>query len=311
MKLKKIMPFQGSRPSNYTDNQRKTMLKNDSKYIKISFEKEFLRIPLKKQIKKCDRYELVPLFKRWMPANQPILEAGCGSGRWVAWAMDNGWKVVGLDWSEVLCAKAKAAIPCAGVVPANMCKMPFLDKQFGSIIALGSIEHSVEGPEAILREFARVLRPEGIAIITVPFFSLARRLSRCITLPLQCAKASSTLSRVFQKSGWDGRALREARSNTVLEWFPDFGCDKEGWAFFQYNFTKGQMRNFLRLNRFEIIEELVALGDEGILQNFGRLAGYFDDLEGVVVFSPLGKIISRLLPVSLVGHMLCYVVRCI
>lgn len=60
------------------------------KFVSERFESDFMQIPLEIQIQQCDRYELVPLFKKWFSQYQPILEAGCGSGRWVAWFLKQG-----------------------------------------------------------------------------------------------------------------------------------------------------------------------------------------------------------------------------
>jgi hypothetical protein len=75
----------------------KNITDTSKNYISDGFETTFLKIPLDEQLKHCDSDELVPLFKRYLPCNQPILEAGSGSGRWVAWFMKNGWHSVGLD----------------------------------------------------------------------------------------------------------------------------------------------------------------------------------------------------------------------
>ena len=45
------------------------------------FEASFMSRDLNQQIEQCDHYELADHFKRWLPEHQPILEAGCGSGR--------------------------------------------------------------------------------------------------------------------------------------------------------------------------------------------------------------------------------------
>ncbi|MEI6704513.1 MAG: class I SAM-dependent methyltransferase, partial [Deltaproteobacteria bacterium] len=79
--------------------------------IKDKFESVFISSPLAEQIAHCNHYELAPLFKTYLPGHEPILEAGCGSGRWVAWFMQQGWQAVGLDWSAELCERAGKEIP--------------------------------------------------------------------------------------------------------------------------------------------------------------------------------------------------------
>ena len=60
--------------------------------------------------------------------------------------------------------------------------MPYEDNEFGSIVSLGAIEHTIEGPNDSLREYARVLRPDGVAIITVPYWSSVRKIARVFSL---------------------------------------------------------------------------------------------------------------------------------
>src|ERR1051325_1504632 len=95
---------------------------NTPRYV---FERSFLERSLDLQISHCDHFDLLPWFRRWLPSNQPILEAGCGSGRWVIWFSKQGWKAVGLDWSEELIARARSYSPTVRFEVADMRNMPF------------------------------------------------------------------------------------------------------------------------------------------------------------------------------------------
>ncbi len=277
--------------------------------VSRSFESSFLELPLARQVEHCESYELVPLFRRWLPWHQPILEAGCGSGRWVAWFAQQGWEGAGLDWSERLCARARDAIPGAEIECGDIRSMPFADGRFGAVVSLGALEHSPEGPRPALREFHRVLRPKGIAIITVPFGGALRRAIRLATAPVLSLKASPSLRRVFHRQGWDGTTLVAARKGTVSSWLPFFTCNESGYFFYEYNFSRAQMRSFVAEAGFAVIQEFVAFRDEGILHNFGSLSGRFNREHAKVEFSGMGRILRRLLPGTMVGHMLGYVLR--
>jgi SAM-dependent methyltransferase len=134
-------------------------------------EEQFMAHGLEKQVSHCDHYERANYFTKFLPEHQPILEAGCGSGRWVAWFVKNGWSAAGLDWSETLCDRARRAIPGARFEVGDMRDMPFDDGEFGAIVSLGAVDHTPEGPMGSLKEYYRVLRQGGIAIISVPYLA--------------------------------------------------------------------------------------------------------------------------------------------
>jgi SAM-dependent methyltransferase len=50
------------------------------------------------------------------------------------------------------------------------------DGYYAGYISIGVVEHRQEGPEPFLDEAYRILRPGGIALISVPFFHSLRRL---------------------------------------------------------------------------------------------------------------------------------------
>lgn len=277
--------------------------------VKHVFENSFLERSLELQISHCDHYELLPCFKKWLPNNQPILEAGCGSGRWVIWFVRQGWKAVGLDWSHNLISRARSQYPNAQFEVGDMRSMPFGDNQFGSIVSLGAIEHTVEGPRQSLREYFRVLRPGGVATITVPFLSAARKLSTITTRLTDRMKNINAIRRAYGKAAVDNRSFDVIRRLALPGYSADYCIDDGSWAFYQYHFSRRQMRDFLRTSGFAIEEEFVDFGDEGVLHNFGSLAGRYDYEEACVTFTMIGKWIRKAIPLSQVGHMLCYVVR--
>ena len=263
---------------------------------------------LTKQIADCEHYELAPLFLDLFREHQPVLEAGCGSGRWCAWLQRHGIRSDGVDWSEELCARATREISGSRFVACDMTHTPFADGSYGGILALGSIEHSVPGPEPALKEFFRLLKENGVAIITVPYGGFLRRLLRDLKRPAQLLKSVTFLRRLMGKRV-GGVTLFEAHAGTTREWYPRFAFGDQGWYFLEYEFNKKQMRTFLQHAGFEIVSEWVGFHNEGILHYFGRLFGVWNQERSDVDFTLAGKILRKICPVSLCGHMLCYVVR--
>ncbi len=104
-----------------------------------------------------------------------ILDLGCGPGVQIAYlAAQNN--LVGLDISFPALQRAKDNGYACCQVDLDGRPLPFKDGQFDVVLCTDLLEHLFD-PLDTVREIGRVLRPDGVAFISVPnHFSLVMRL---------------------------------------------------------------------------------------------------------------------------------------
>lgn len=111
------------------------------------------------------------------------LDVASGFGDQIALLRGRRWRTCGLDASIDLarhCRRRFAADGGTRVVCALAEALPFRDRSFGRVLCQGSFDHFAE-PHAFLREAARVLRPDGLAVIVVSNYdSLSCRVGRTL-----------------------------------------------------------------------------------------------------------------------------------
>jgi demethylmenaquinone methyltransferase/2-methoxy-6-polyprenyl-1,4-benzoquinol methylase len=98
-----------------------------------------------------------------------LLDVGMGPGRLLAECEARGWTVSGLDGSAEMVARSRQRVPAAGerLVRGDAERLPFADGSFDAVSATGVLEY-VTDLGAALREVARVLRPHGRAVLSMP-----------------------------------------------------------------------------------------------------------------------------------------------
>jgi SAM-dependent methyltransferase len=105
-----------------------------------------------------------------LPAGTRILDAPCGSGAALAQALKKfGHAVTGADIDP-----AAAAVLGDDFVEADLDKpFPWNDESFDLVISTEGIEH-IENHFACLREIRRILKPDGLLILTTPNITAIR-----------------------------------------------------------------------------------------------------------------------------------------
>lgn len=100
-----------------------------------------------------------------------VLEAGVGQGVVLKKIAECGGKAIkslsGIDLSDRLIAMARAAVPGARIIKADIEAMPFAENLFDFVIMVDTFQYLFDFHQA-LKEVKRVLRPGGTFIVTVP-----------------------------------------------------------------------------------------------------------------------------------------------
>lgn len=143
-----------------------------------------------------------------------VLEAGCGTGHfalamqqrygWPMYPIDLGWE--GIEYGRSLGVERLAQ--------ADIQAIPFAESAFDAVLSMDVIVHLPRGDEAKpMREFARVLKPGGLAVIRVSALDALR--SRHSTFAMERQRfIKSRLVKLAEECGF--RVLRITYANSLL-----------------------------------------------------------------------------------------------
>ena len=107
------------------------------------------------------------LLDRLPAADPTVLDVGCGDGARTLANLPDG--SVGLDVSSRSLELARETVPGARLVHGEMSERPFGADRFDAITAYHAVFHVQRSEHpAVYHEFARVLRPGGQLLMTLP-----------------------------------------------------------------------------------------------------------------------------------------------
>jgi SAM-dependent methyltransferase len=113
------------------------------------------------------RVELI--FRELLPedlSGKCLLDAGCGTGWFSKAAAERRADVTAMDLGERLLQKVNEKCKVKTVV-GSVLQIPFPDNHFDVVVSSEVIEHTTDPRKAIF-EFARVLKPGGVLVVTTP-----------------------------------------------------------------------------------------------------------------------------------------------
>ena len=125
-----------------------------------------------------EKHEMAaPIFRQYLGAGgMRVLESGCGTGRWMSFFEKLGNRAFGIDDSPGPLRVAREHDPAMNLCRANVLFSPYKDNSFDAAFSSYVAEHFEEGPEILFREIHRVLKPNGLFFMVVPYNNTFRRL---------------------------------------------------------------------------------------------------------------------------------------
>ena len=142
-------------------------------------------------------------YKKYLPGfSGAILDIGSGDGKYTHFfaAESPQSQVVPTDISMVRMERLKSQEFFGPV--SSACHLPFRNRVFGRIFLMQVIEH-INNSDAVMKECARVLLPDGVCFVTTPNYPIKRfydwlqvirygKVNRIFDDPTHCSKFDST-----------------------------------------------------------------------------------------------------------------------
>ncbi len=164
---------------------------------------------MKKEQQKIKNDPLYEEVMKLLPTNKNslILEAGCGTGKWLLYFKQRGYKnSVGLDFSEVALRKIKENDRTVLLIKADIRKLPIKNNTFDLIFSFGVIEHFKQ-PQTLVDEMYRVLKKNGRIFLTTPnlfalhtFYRFYRRLRGTWVIGYEDSYTPLQLAKILKQS---------------------------------------------------------------------------------------------------------------
>ena len=101
-------------------------------------------------------------------AGQQWLDAGCGTGSLARWlAAEKGCNVTGVDASREMIANCQRTPETKFKVIDDISDLPFADGAFDGVLCSSVLEYT-RFPEDVLAELHRVIKKDGLLVVSVP-----------------------------------------------------------------------------------------------------------------------------------------------
>lgn len=231
-------------------------------------------------LESCQFDDAVSLSLKYLSDHRmKILEAGCGSGRVVKFLTDHDFcDVHGIELNLEAVNNMNSLYPELKIIQGDILKMRYERDSFDVVLSYGVVEHFQGSVLQPLESIYKVLKPGGIAVITVPSLNRIRMWLARYHLELLYPR---TLVRAFRS------LFRSNKKGDLYYSHPPFG------DFFEYRLTPEEFENICKKADFEILESLPIAHIDGLYHIFGPLLVGFKNWKFNV--RSLGRFVNKLL----------------
>jgi 2-polyprenyl-6-hydroxyphenyl methylase/3-demethylubiquinone-9 3-methyltransferase len=119
---------------------------------------------------------LQPFLANPRAGTRHVLDAGCGDGAFLAFLRQRGFRVSGLELAKGAAARALRRCPDAEVRVGSLDEtLPFDDEHFDAVWCTHVLQQ-VFHVHGALSELNRVLKPDGLVMLTTPYHGLIKNL---------------------------------------------------------------------------------------------------------------------------------------
>ena len=217
-----------------------------------------------------DEYKIMEPYLSGLDESSLMLDGGCGLGEWATYFTRNGRPTIGLDLSKHTIEKLSDIFEDVDFRSGDIRHMNFEDETFDAYFSWGVFEHFEKGMSDCVSEALRVLKPSGFLFISVPF---------------------DNIRHAFRNAG-----------DTSKTTMPD-GKPKQ---FYQWRFTKSELRENLNMSGFEVLEVKSIHNRQGVLRS---LHHEFKLPYTWFVTRAMSYALSPFVPSVLTAHMVMAVAR--
>lgn len=209
------------------------------------------------------RGQLPRVFLKYLPQKGLILEGGCGMGQYVIALRARGYNCIGIDFAKKTIERIKQYFPDLPVEAGDVCSLSLTDNSLDAYISLGVVEHFQKGPHDALLEAARVLKPGGVLLVSVPHAFKWRRLTASpegTELPEEA---------VFYQYAFTPSEFREILETSGFSVIAEYGYETHFAFRIKYRWFRNILGQYPRIRHLDLLLDRIPL-----VKNLARMHVY-------------------------------------